>query len=253
MPTGALTANFDVAQLVLYAFWAFFAGLVYYLMLENHREGYPMDSGRENGPVIGGWPVPSSKTYKMRHGPDMQAPNFDRVDGDYSFEPANPWAGGTIQPKGDPLLAGVGPGGWAMRADEPDLTLEGGPKIVPLRAATGYNVSPKGVDPRGLPAFGHDKESAGEVCDMWVDQSESIFRYIEVAIKGTGERVLIPMNFARINKSGVHVNALMAEHFANVPKTRLPDQITMLEEEKIMGYFGAGLFYAHPNRTEPLL
>jgi photosynthetic reaction center H subunit len=40
----------DVAQIVLYMFWAFFAGLIYYLLRENHREGYPMDSGRENGP-----------------------------------------------------------------------------------------------------------------------------------------------------------------------------------------------------------
>jgi len=58
METGAITQYVDVAQLVLYVFWAFFAGLIYYLLRENHREGYPMDSGRENGPKQEGWPNP---------------------------------------------------------------------------------------------------------------------------------------------------------------------------------------------------
>ena len=56
MGTGAITQYVDVAQLVLYVFWAFFAGLIYYLARENHREGYPMDPGRENGPQVTGWP-----------------------------------------------------------------------------------------------------------------------------------------------------------------------------------------------------
>jgi len=43
MGIGAITTSLDVAQLVLYAFWIFFAGLTYYLVRENHREGYPMD------------------------------------------------------------------------------------------------------------------------------------------------------------------------------------------------------------------
>ena len=64
METGAITQYVDVAQIVLYMFWAFFAGLIYYLLRENHREGYPMDSGRENGPKIEGWPpVPEPKAF----------------------------------------------------------------------------------------------------------------------------------------------------------------------------------------------
>ena len=38
METGAITSHIDVAQVVLYAFWAFFAGLVYYLQRESRRE-----------------------------------------------------------------------------------------------------------------------------------------------------------------------------------------------------------------------
>lgn len=41
METGAITQYVDVAQLVLYAFWLFFFGLIWYLQRESHREGYP--------------------------------------------------------------------------------------------------------------------------------------------------------------------------------------------------------------------
>ncbi len=66
MGIGAITTNLDVAQLVLYAFWIFFAGLIYYLAKENHREGYPMD--HDSGGTIGGWPVPSPKIFKLADG-----------------------------------------------------------------------------------------------------------------------------------------------------------------------------------------
>ena len=35
----AFFGNFDLAQLTLYLFWAFFAGLIVYLQRENMREG----------------------------------------------------------------------------------------------------------------------------------------------------------------------------------------------------------------------
>ncbi len=70
MGTGAITPYVDVAQLVLYLFWLFFAGLVYYLVRENHREGYPMDV--DGNAVVAGWPIPDPKTYLMAHGPNVQ-------------------------------------------------------------------------------------------------------------------------------------------------------------------------------------
>ena len=36
--------NVDLAQISLYAFWLFFAGLVIYLQRENMREGYPLEN-----------------------------------------------------------------------------------------------------------------------------------------------------------------------------------------------------------------
>lgn len=253
METGAITQYVDVAQIVLYVFWAFFAGLIYYLLRENHREGYPMDPGRPNGPKTDGWPaVPAAKTYKLEDGREFLSPDLARPDGEYSAQAAHGWIGAPLEPVGDPLLAGVGPGAWAQRADHPDMSHEGQVKIVPLRVATDHGVAVQDVDPRGLPVYGADGELAGSVKDLWVDRSEMMFRYIEVDLPN-GRSVLLPMTFARIRKDGVHVHALLAAQFANVPTTRSSEQITLLEEEKITAYFGAGTLYATPQRQEPLL
>ena len=56
MPCGAITGYIDVAQLVLYAFWIFFAGLIFYLRREDKREGYPLESDRAGGVVVQGFP-----------------------------------------------------------------------------------------------------------------------------------------------------------------------------------------------------
>ena len=211
-----------------------------------------MDPGRENAPMPKGWPIVESKTYKLADGREMLSPDPDRVDGTYHGRPSHGWIGAPLAPVGDPLLAGVGPGAWAARADHPDMTFEGELKIVPLRAADDHGVAVQDTDPRGLPVFGADGEVAGTVKDLWVDRSEMLFRYIEIDMPG-GRSVLLPMNFARIKKTGIYVHALLAEQFANVPGVRTPNQITLLEEEKIMAYFGAGLLYATPERQEPLV
>jgi photosynthetic reaction center H subunit len=253
METGAITQYIDVAQLVLYAFWAFFAGLIYYLLRENHREGYPMDSGRENGPKMEGWPaVPTPKVYKLADGREMLSPDLRRADAPFSAQPTHGWNGSPLEPTGNPLLAGVGPGAWSNRADEPDRLFEGGIKIVPLRTTPEHGVHIKDTDPRGLPVYGADGELAGTVADLWIDQAEILFRYLEVALPN-GKTVLLPMNFAYVSAGAVRVKAVLASQLAQVPALRLPEQVTLLEEEKIMAYFGAGMLYATPGRQEPLL
>lgn len=60
----------DGAQIALYAFWFFFAGLLIYIRREDKREGYPLESGQ--GPRDG-WPVTAgAKTFV--HAPGMLAP-----------------------------------------------------------------------------------------------------------------------------------------------------------------------------------
>lgn len=58
----------DGAQIVLWAFWFFFFGLVVYLRREDKREGYPLESPQ--GPREGWPPVPEKKTYLHAAPPD---------------------------------------------------------------------------------------------------------------------------------------------------------------------------------------
>ena len=250
--TGAITTHLDIAQLVLYMFWIFFAGLIYYLVRENHREGYPMEA-EGNRVRVSGWPIPDPKTYKLPHGGEFSVPN-DRVSPQkLAAEPAHRWAGAPLVPTGNPMLDGVGPGAWADRADVPDLTYDGKPKIVPLRTMADYTVSKGDTDPRGLPMLGADGVVAGTVVDLWLDIGEDLFRYLEVELSGGSRRVLVPMNFARVKRGQVEVGAILGGQFAAVPGTRHTEFITLLEEEKIMAYYGGGTLYATPSRAEPLL
>jgi photosynthetic reaction center H subunit len=251
MGTGAITSYFDLAQLVLYMFWAFFAGLIYYLLRENHREGYPMDTDRG---VQAGWPaVPSPKTFKMSNGDEIHIPNGKVSPQTLNARPVQGHSGTAIEPVGNPLLAGVGPGSWADRADVPDHDLHGEPKIVPLRLKPDFGVAAGDKDPRGAPVLDADGEVAGTVSELWVDATDMLFRYYQITVKSNGREVLMPWNFARIQSDGVKVHALYAHQFGDVPGTKSPDSVTMLEEEKIMGYFGAGLLYADEERAEPLI
>ena len=51
----------------------------------------------------------------------------------------------------------------------------------------------------------------------------------------------------------MRVKAALASQFAAAPALRKPDVVTLLEEDKICGYFGGGYLYAEPSRLEPLL
>ena len=248
METGAITSYIDVAQIVLYVFWVFFAGLIYYLHGEDKREGYPLESDRTDrsgGRVkVQGWPsVPEPKTYLLRDGRVVLSPNF------------RGFPGAPLEPNGDAMLAAVGPGSYSDRADLADTTVDGDARIVPLRVAPSFEVSGHDPDPRGLPVLGADGAVAGVVRDLWVDRAEVMFRYleVEVPVPGGSRHVLLPVNFSRIDSRQVKVRSILAAQFAQVPTTRNPDAVTLLEEDKIMGYFGGGTLYATPDRQEPLL
>ena len=75
MGTGAITSYIDVAQLALYAFWIFFAGLIVYLRREDKREGYPLESDRSGGRIkVQGFPaVPAPKTFTLHEGGTVKA------------------------------------------------------------------------------------------------------------------------------------------------------------------------------------
>jgi photosynthetic reaction center H subunit len=256
MGTGAITSTIDVAQIVLYLFWIFFFGLIYYLIREGHREGYPMD---HDGPSpIEGWPrAPAPKTYLLDNGQEIQIPREEEPAQPLNAERTYRAAGSPIEPVGDPLTAGVGPGSWsALRPDHADLDHHGEPKIVPLSMAPEFGVSQHDIDPRGLPLFDAKGDQAGTIRDLWIDRGEMNFRYLEAEVSTAAaglRRVLVPMPFASVARNGVTVHALYAEQFAGVPATRATDRVTLLEEERITAYYGAGTLYADPGRAEPMV
>jgi photosynthetic reaction center H subunit len=255
MGTGHITSYIDVAQVTLYLFWLFFAGLIYYIRTEDKREGYPLIADGPLDPTEGFPFVPAPITRLVDH-PEFLNP--DRVEPPLNAQPTGPWPGAPLEPVGDPMLAGVGPGAWANRTDLPDLAYDDHlPKIVPLRVAGEFSVAGESADPRGMDVVGADGKVAGKVVELWLDRAEYIFRYLEVSVNtpAGGRNVLVPMTMAVVKRKAgqVEVTSILASQFADVPGLKNPDQITLLEEDKICAYYGGGTLYATPSRVDPIL
>lgn len=275
MFTGAITQYIDVTQIVLYGFWLFFALLVLYLHRESKREGYPLDTDRSDRVTVVGFPgMPEPKTYLLRDGSTVVAPDMERRDTrPVAAEPLARFPGAPLVPTGDALADGVGPAAWCDRADVPEPDNHGGARIQPLTKldAKGFHVAGYGTDPRGAPVRTFDGEIVGTVDELWIDHMESMVRYLGVATS-TGDRKVFPVNMAVLRKQKaapaegslydrmiarrkpeVRVASVTAEQFRSAPTTSSPDTITMREEDIIQGYYGGGMIYGTPKRSEPLL
>jgi photosynthetic reaction center H subunit len=259
MQTGAITGYFDVAQLTLYAFWIFFAGLLIYLRREDKREGYPLDSDRSlRGDSVQGFPpMPKPKEFLTHGGHVIYAPRKEAPPPLAKVIPGGTFPGAPFLPTGNPMIDSVGPASYAMRADVPDIALEDdGPRIVPLRTQPHYFVDPGAEDPIGMEVVGADGVVAGVVADLWIDRPDVTIRFFEVALTGTvSHHVLLPVPFAQISarKRRIVVKSILGEQFATVPGIQSPDTITLREEDRIMGYYGGGTLYATAQRQEPFV
>lgn len=256
----AFTHSFDIAELALYAFFLFFAGLVVYLRREDKREGYPLDSDRSRlAPRIKvqGWPpIPKPKKYLLAHDPGPS--EFPRKERDLAgiLTPAAGFPGAPMVPLGDPMQDGVGAASYAQRQDVPDVTFdEQLPKIVPLRVASDYYLAEEDPDPRGMAVVTFDGEVVGTVTDVWVDRSETFVRFVEVETSGGGRRVLVPTMLIRMDAEArrIRVKSVTGAQLRAAPTTKNPDQVTLLEEDRIAGYFAGGHIYATPQRLGPVL
>jgi photosynthetic reaction center H subunit len=173
--------------------------------------------------------------------------------------PADPYNGSPIIPTGDPMKDGIGPAAWAERHDEPDRTVFGDPKIVPMRVTKGFWLNPRDPNPIGMPVIAADKQVAGTVVEVWVDRSEPQVRYYEVQLAGSEERRLLPAPFVQWPNFGLWgcdrllVKSITSRHFPGIPQTRSMEQITLLEEDKIVAYYGGGHMYALPGRGDPVI
>jgi photosynthetic reaction center H subunit len=256
----ALTESIDVAQVVLYAFWAFFAGLIFWLRREDRREGYPLESDnpRRVGP-IGAILIPSPKTFVLPHGGTARAPNFVRDEREIAAARTARAAGSPLEPTGDPLTSNVGPASYAARADEPERTREGHDLVSPLRVLPEFGVT-AGPDPRGLEVVAADGKVAGKVTDVWVDRADAMARYLEVELAAGagadgGETRLLPVTMMRIVEEPrrVAVHAVRAGQFALAPRLRDVDRVTLAEEDRIGAFFAGGRLYAEPKRLGPVV
>ena len=263
--------SFDVTALALTLFTLFFLGLIIYLRREDRREGYPIEDDVTGvaEPGQGWFFVAQPKTFLLAHGTSVSKP--DGVVDSHAISAArrSRVSGTPLQPVGDPMLAGVGPGAFALRARTPDLTDHGALKIAPLRDAPDFHVDGRDSDPRGMTVLGADRVAAGVVSDVWIDRGEIMVRYLEVELAAPapaagltvvgretgGRRVLLPMTMAVISRRTrtVKVDAILADQFVNVPALESPDMVTRDEEERICAYYGGGYLYATAARTEPLL
>jgi photosynthetic reaction center H subunit len=258
MPEQVFNGGLDVTEWVLYGFFLFFAGLIIYLRREDRREGYPLEddvTGRresEGGLLFTAKP----KVFRLPHNAGtVSKPDGSRDSDDLKARRTAPWPGAPLEPVGDPLQAGMGPGAYANRAKTPDLMLHGGPRIVPLRVAPDFSLDKRDPDPRGMNVVAADNVVAGTVSEVWVDRSEYMVRYIEVQLANSSKRVLVPMTMVVVQggRKRVKINALLASQFENIPQLSGSDQITRDEEERVCAYVGAGTLYATPARTEAWL
>ena len=260
---GVVT-SIDLAQIAIYLFWIFFAGLLWYLRTEDRREGYPLESDQTGDYDRNAWLfVPEPKTYRLPHGGgEYQLPRPPHVREEIRSRPikaerASDFSGAPLVPLGDPMLAAVGPGSFTMRKDEPDLMSDGSIKIVPMRKVPEFKVATGDFDPRGARVIGCDQKEAGTVVDMWVDRAESLVRYLEVRLEGADRTVLLPIHFyvhKNVRREDlIYVNAITAAQFRDVPGIASDEQITLREEDMVQAYYGAGQLYATDRRAEPRL
>lgn len=246
--------NFDLASAAIWSFWLFFALLVYYLQTENMREGYPLED--DDGNVAanqGPFPVPGPKTWTLPHGRgEVTVPTLEKENREVALQRSGPF-GQPFVPTGDPMADGVGPASWAPRRDLPELDGKGHPKLLPMAKLKEFRVS-AGRDPRGMPVIAADKVEVGTISDMWVDEAEQLVRYLEITLDGThgSGKILCPIQLVRIKSFGVLIHALQSDQFAGVPKHKSDAQVTMLEEEKITGYFAGGKLWAG-DRVNPVI
>ena len=254
MSNVILVGGLDVAELAFYMFAAFFLGLIFYLRREDRREGYPREEDLTGAPLPEGglFARATPKTFTLPFGRGtLSVPNGDR-DAMPENVTARSTPGTPFEPLGNPLTSGVGPAAYCMRADRPDVDMFNRPRIVPMRIAEHIAVEGRDTDPRGLPIAGLDHVIAGTVRDVWVDRAEHIIRSLEVALTDGG-MVLVPMMMVQVTDRYVDCDAVTGAQIAGAPQLASTEQITLLEEEKVQAYFGAGYLWATPERAEPKL
>lgn len=130
--------------------------------------------------------------------------------------------------------------------------------IVLMVNVEGFYIVEGEIDLCGFLVVGCDGKFVGIVKEVWVDWVEYFLCYYEVELGEVGFMVLLLNNFVVIKKGkGVklyfYVYVIMFVQFVDVLVKVKVDFIILLEEDKIVVYFGVGLFYVLCNWWEVLL
>lgn len=257
---GALTGHLDAVQIILAAFLAFFAGLVFYLRREDKREGYPLWDVSPQGVPIEGWPAaPPTKVYKLLEGGETTMPHRTEPSA-MRGAPMHAHIGAPLVPIGDPMTAEIGPGAYPLRIDRPFLS-EGRPQVQPMRAAAGWKVARGDPDPRGMVVYDAARAPVGTVIDLWVDRGVKFLRYLEVRLDGDERPVMVPIfhTDVRPRQRAVRLKSMLAGHLRAMPRLRSPDEITAREEDQVNAFFASATMYGRsfvgmgPERAVPRL
>jgi photosynthetic reaction center H subunit len=243
------------------AFLAFFAYLVFWLQREGAREGYPLEEERTGRLKPFLFSPPEPKTFRLGHGQgDVTVPYGRRDTRELAATKPSKVNGSPIEPTGDPLVDGIGPGAWADRAKRPELDDHGEPKLARMSSLPDFSIAKRDHDPRGFPVVTLDKKKAGTVTDIWVDKREQMIRYYEATTTG-GRKVLIPVSQSITRhastlfggRNGVHVDAVTADQLERAPTVGDAASLTLYDEERAVAYLGGGYLYATPKRQDTVV
>ena len=249
---GVIGSQLDIPTIVFWIFVLFFLALVFWLQRENKREGYPLKASPFTPERIDGFPpMPTEPLiYLLNEGGSTQAPHhFPQAP--MHAAPVHRFDGTPLSPLGNPLLAGIGPGSWVRKRDDPARNERGELMLQPLRLLPEWSVLREDSDPRGMAVVDWRLNPVGRVSDVWVDLGAKIIRFLEVELNPAlgapngPSHVLVPIFHTDIAERTrrVRVTALWAHQFAEIPTLATPGIISGQEEERLNAYFNAGEFF----------
>ena len=207
MDSPYLFGDFDVAEFCLIAFFLFFAGLIFYLRREDRREGYPLERRRHRTAGAAGWPVLHGQAQDLRPAPRSRHPHLSqsRQPRSAASRRASQRADGRRHRSSRPAIL------WSTASGPvPTPSARAIPtrrsRVTPRSCRCGSPListsAPGDPDPRGMTMIGCDGKAAGIVSDVWVDRSEVLIRYLEVAVGGeAGRKVVLPMTMVVVSGS----------------------------------------------------
>jgi len=251
METGAILGDIDVAQLLVVVFFIFFFGLVLHLRTEDKREGYPLTDPAGGSDGEGFPPMPTPKVFLLREGGMVTAPHPEE-EAPLAAARVFPFPGSSLDPVGDPLTGGVGPGAFAHRRNEPLWYSPGVAQVAPVRASPGWTLAKGDIDPRGMAVVDTRGAHAGVVTDLWLDRGSKILRYLEVEV-AEGERVLLPIYHTDVRRyeARVVLKAVRAAEVAAAPRLAEPEVVTSREEDRINAFYAGAEFFGYESARRP--